>query len=114
MGGTPEPLFIIATDIKNNIVYVGQGKDHPGLFRQGLFIAGDDIHWIRPDMKLKQGESDQFLVRIRYRQSLQKATLYNFSEGMYIVFDKPQRGITPGQFAAWYKNEELLGSGVIA
>ena len=113
VGGTPEPLFIISTDIINNIVYVGQGKDHPGLFRSGLFIDKDKIHWIRPDMKLKSGESDQYLVRIRYRQSLQKATLYNFSEGMYILFDNPQRGITAGQFAAWYKEEELLGSGVI-
>jgi tRNA-specific 2-thiouridylase len=113
VGGTPEPLFIISTDITNNIVYVGQGKDHPGLFRSGLFIDKDEIHWIRPDMKLKPGESDQYLVRIRYRQSLQHASLYNFTEGIYIVFDKPQRGITSGQFAAWYKGEELLGSGVI-
>jgi len=113
VGGTPEPLFIIATDIENNIVYVGQGKDHPGLFRSGLFIDKDEIHWIRPDMKLKPDESDQYLVRIRYRQSLQHASLYNFTEGMYIVFDEPQRGITSGQFAAWYKGEELLGSGVI-
>ena len=113
VGGTPEPLFIISTDIKNNIVYVGQGKDHPGLFRSGLFIDKDEIHWIRPDMKLKPGESGQYLVRIRYRQSLQQATIYNFDNGMYIVFNEHQRGITSGQFAAWYKGEELLGSGVI-
>lgn len=114
VGGTREPLFIIKTDITNNIVYVGQGKDHPGLFRSGLFIEKNDIHWIRPDLKLKEGESDQYLVRIRYRQSLQQATIYNFADGMYIIFDKPQRGITSGQFAAWYKGEELLGSGVIS
>ena len=114
VGGTPEPLFIIKTDIENNIVFVGQGKKHPGLFRSGLFIAKSEIHWIRPDLQLKPGESDQYLVRIRYRQALQKATLYNFEEGIYIIFDSPQRGVTSGQFAAWYKGEELLGSGVIS
>ena len=113
VGGTQEPLFIIKTDITNNIVFVGQGKNHPGLFRSGLFIDKDEIHWIRPDLKLKSGERDQYLVRIRYRQALQQATIYNFNEGMYIIFDNPQRGITSGQFAAWYKNDELLGSGVI-
>ena len=114
VGGTPEPLFIIKTDIENNIVYVGQGKKHPGLFRTGLFIANDEIHWIRPDLKLSPGESGQYLVRIRYRQTLQEATLFSFDEGIYIVFDNPQRGVTSGQFAAWYKDDELLGSGVIS
>lgn len=113
VGGTPEPLFIISTDIVNNIVYVGQGKNHPGLFRSGLIIDKDEIHWIRPDLKLKPGESDEYLVRIRYRQSLQAAVIYNFTKGMYIVFNEPQRGITSGQFAAWYKGDELMGSGVI-
>lgn len=114
VGGTPEPLFIIKTDIENNIVYVGQGKKHPGLFRSGLFVAKNEIHWIRYDLQLKTGESDNFLVRIRYRQALQHATIYNFEEGMYIIFDEPQRGVTSGQFAAWYKDDELLGSGVIS
>jgi tRNA-specific 2-thiouridylase len=114
VGGTPEPLFIIKTDIENNIVYVGQGKKHPGLFRSGLLIAANDIHWIRPDLKLAPGESGRYLVRIRYRQALQKAMLYNFDEGIYLIFDDLQRGVTSGQFAAWYNNDELLGSGVIS
>lgn len=113
VGGTPEPLFIIKTDIENNIVFVGQGKKHPGLFRSGLFIAKQEIHWIRPDLELRPDESDQYLVRIRYRQALQQTTIYNYQEGMYIIFDEPQRGVTSGQFAAWYKGDELLGSGVI-
>ena len=113
VGGTPEPLFIISTDIEKNIVYVGQGKDHPGLFRKGLFIKIDDIHWIRPDLELKAGQQCSFLLRIRYRQELQEAELYCREEGIYIVFNHPQRGITPGQFAAWYDGEELLGSGII-
>lgn len=113
VGGTPEPLFIISTDIETNTVYVGQGKKHPGLYRKGLFIHARNIHWIRPDLKLYPGDSDKFLVRIRYRQALQKATIFRKEEGMYILFEEPQRGITSGQFAAWYKNDELLGSGVI-
>jgi tRNA-specific 2-thiouridylase len=114
VGGTPEPLFIIATDIEMNIVYVVQGKDHPGLFRKGLFIKSDDIHWIRPDLELKHDQTDQYRVRIRYRQDLQDATIYQREEGIFIVFDRLQRGITPGQFAAWYKDDELLGSGIIS
>lgn len=113
VGGKAKPLFVIATDIENNIIYVGQGDDHPGLNRKALFIKNEDIHWIRTDMVLPVGKSLHCLVRIRYRQPLQKATLYMFGEGMYIFFEKLQRGITPGQFAAWYINEELMGSGVI-
>lgn len=114
VGGTPEPLFIIATDVTNNIIYVGQGKNHPGLFRPGLFIKKSDIHWIRPDKALSFGQNDHYLVRIRYRQELQEAVISSKENGLYIVFTKPQRGITPGQFAAWYKEDELLGSGEIS
>ncbi|MCB0805084.1 MAG: tRNA 2-thiouridine(34) synthase MnmA, partial [Bacteroidales bacterium] len=113
VGGTPEPLFIIATDINENIIYVGQGKKHPGLFRKGLFVQAGEIHWIRPDKKLSPGQEVKFGVRIRYRQAIQQATLLMKVEGLFIVFDEPQRGITSGQFAAWYEGEELLGSGVI-
>ena len=113
VGGTPEPLFIISTDIDNNIIFVGQGKNHPGLYRRGLFVPQKDTHWIRPDKALKTGESADYLVRIRYRQELQQATLFQKENGVYITFAEPQRGITSGQFAAWYKGEELLGSGVI-
>lgn len=113
VGGTPEPLFIISTDIERNIVYVGQGKEHPGLFRKGLFIKNEDLHWIRPDLEIEAGDQHGLLVRIRYRQELQEAVLYRQQDGLYIVFDQPQRGITPGQFAAWYDGEEMLGSGII-
>lgn len=113
VGGTAEPLFVIATDIHENVIYVGQGKKHPGLYRPGLFVPKNEIHWIRPDLKMKTGQSDEYLVRIRYRQPLQKATMYQKYDGIYFVFEEPQRGITSGQFAAWYKDDELLGSGVI-
>ncbi|MCB2218829.1 MAG: tRNA 2-thiouridine(34) synthase MnmA [Bacteroidetes bacterium] len=113
VGGTPEPLFIISTDIENNIIYVGQGKKHPGLYRKGLFVPQKYVHWIRPDKAFNLDDSSNYLVRIRYRQELQKATLYQKKDGIYIIFEEPQRGITSGQFAAWYEGEELLGSGVI-
>ena len=113
VGGKPEPLFVIATDVEQNVIYTGMGDKHPGLNRGGLFISMQDIHWIREDLCLKTGESRQLMVRIRYRQELQKATLYQEAEGMYICFEQLQRGIAPGQFAAWYEGDELLGSGVI-
>ena len=113
VGGKKEPLFVIATDTVKNVVYTGQGQSHPGLYRRGLFVKAGDIHWIRPDLEMKAGEERSYFARIRYRQPLQKATLYMKDEGMYIVFDAPQRGIAAGQFAAWYHEGELLGSGVI-
>lgn len=114
VGGKAEPLFVIATDIDENIVYVGMGQNHPGLFRKALFINSNEVHWVRPDLKLSIGQHIELMVRIRYRQPLQKATLYSKNEGIYIVFNEPQRGITAGQFASWYDGEELIGSGVIA
>jgi len=113
VGGTKEPLYVLAVDTQRNIVYTGEGKDHPGLFRQGLFIPRDEVHWIREDLRLEPGREKAMDFRIRYRQPLQKGRMIMKEEGAYIVFDKPQRGITPGQFAAWYEEAELLGSGVI-
>ncbi|MCB8999617.1 MAG: tRNA 2-thiouridine(34) synthase MnmA [Bacteroidales bacterium] len=113
VGGKAKPLFIIATDTQKNIIYVGQGQDHPGLFRKGLFIPKTDLHWIRPDLEMISGDEKDFMVRIRYRQPLQEARLYCRNNGMYIIFRESQRGITPGQFAAWYSKGELIGSGVI-
>ncbi|MEM6800888.1 MAG: tRNA 2-thiouridine(34) synthase MnmA [Bacteroidota bacterium] len=113
VGGKAEPLFVIATDVEENIIYTGMGDHHPGLNRKGLFIQREDIHWLREDVALEPGGYIELDVRIRYRQPLQKAKLYQEEEGLYIEFDELQRGITPGQFAAWYTGEELLGSGVI-
>ena len=113
VGGKAEPLFVISTDITENIIYVGQGQNHPGLFRKALFIRLEEIHWIREDLRMNAGESLRFDMRIRYRQPLQKGILHIADEGGYMVFDEPQRGVTAGQFAAWYDGEELVGSGVI-
>lgn len=113
MGGFPEPVFVIGTDTKENIIYMGMGEEHPGLYRRGLFIPIEDVHWIRSDLKMKAGEKKKFLARIRYRQPLEHCMLVMDDSGLFILFDGAQRGITPGQFAAWYEGDELIGSGVI-
>jgi len=114
VGGTKEPLFVIATDVKENVIYTGQGKQHPGLYRRGLFVHQDEIHWIREDLKLALDEQMDIVARIRYRQPLEKATIYRTVSGLYVIFDQPQSAITEGQFVAWYHDDELLGSGVIS
>jgi tRNA-uridine 2-sulfurtransferase len=113
VGGYKEPLFVLDTDIGKNLLFVGEGQQHPGLYRKGLFVRGDEVHWIRRDLEMKEDEVREYDVRIRYRQPLQKAKLYKRQHGLYIVFNKMQRGVAPGQFAAWYNGEELMGSGVI-
>jgi len=114
VGGTPEPLFVIDTDVTKNVVYVGQGKDHPGLYRKALKVKTDEVHWVREDLRHIEGAEIKVLARIRYRQPLQKASLILQADGLYVQFDQLQSAITSGQFVAWYEDEELLGSGVIA
>lgn len=114
VGGTVEPLFVIDTDVEENVIYTGQGNTHPGLFRKALFVSNDELHWIREDLALKEDESMQVKARIRYRQPLQKATLYKVNSGLYVEFENPQSAITEGQFVAWYLEDELVGSGVIS
>ena len=114
VGGTKEPLFIIATDVETNTIYTGLGSEHPGLFKKTLFIAKEEVHWIREDLRLPNGASMEVMARIRYRQPLQKATLHQYENGLYVTFDEAQSAITAGQFTAWYLGDELLGSGVIS
>ena len=113
IGGRKESLFILATDVAQNVIYVGEGDAHPGLWRPALRILPGEIHWVDPAKRMFPGECRRFAVRIRYRQPLQGARLIMRESGAYLLFDTPQRGITPGQFAAWYDSEELVGSGVI-
>lgn len=114
VGGTKEALFVIATDVETNTIYTGQGNRHPGLFRKALFITQSEVHWIRQDLALTNGQTLRVMARIRYRQELQAATLYQYNQGMYVSFDEPQSAITQGQFVAWYLEDELVGSGVIS
>ena len=113
VGGHKDSIFVIETDIPDNIIYVGEGHTHKGLSRSCLRVAPEEIHWIRKDLAMSAGEIRRYRVRIRYRQPLQDATVIMRENGLYILFDQPQRGITPGQFAVWYDGDEMLGSGVI-
>lgn len=114
VGGTKEPLFILGTDVQQNLIYTGQGNDHPGLFRRVLKVQPHEIHWVRPDLSLKNEQSVEVMARIRYRQPLQKAQLYKYPSGIYVVFDQPQSAITSGQFVSWHLDDEIVGSGVIS
>ncbi|WP_373709626.1 tRNA 2-thiouridine(34) synthase MnmA [Kaistella sp.] len=114
IGGHKESCFLISRDIEKNIVFVGEGRNFPGLFRSALKIENSEVHWVREDLRLQNGESMKVQARIRYRQTLEEATLYQFEEGLFIEFVNPQSAIAEGQFAAWYDGEELLGSGVIS
>lgn len=114
IGGYAEPLFVIGTNTTDNIIYTGMGEEHPGLYRKGLFIPNADEHWVRTDKALPIGESKRYLARIRYRQPLEACVLHKKQEGLYIIFERPQRGVAAGQFAAWYESDELIGSGTIS
>lgn len=114
VGGTKEPLFVIETDVKENVIYTGQGKNHPGLYRRTLFVTDEELHWVRPDLTLSVDETMKVMARIRYRQALEKATLYKVDGGLYVDFEEKQSAITEGQFVAWYTEDELIGSGVIS
>ncbi len=113
VGGTLEPLFVIDTDVEENVIYTGQGKEHPGLLKKALFVANEELHWIREDLALQIGETMDVMARIRYRQPLQKALLHKVASGLYVEFETLQSAITEGQFVAWYLEDELVGSGVI-
>lgn len=113
IGGRKESLFVIGTDVAANVVYVGEGDNHPGLYRKALRIRHNEVHWIDPLDRMTEGERRRYMVRIRYRQPLQAAELIAEGDLLYILFDDAQRGITAGQFAAWYDGDKLVGSGVI-
>ncbi|MGB3591983.1 MAG: tRNA 2-thiouridine(34) synthase MnmA [Nonlabens sp.] len=114
VGGTPEPLFVIETNVEDNVIYVGQGKEHPGLYRHGLLVDKREVHWIREDLRINNGDQLPVMARIRYRQKLEPAILYQRKEGLFVIFENKQSAISPGQFVAWYDNGECLGSGVIS
>lgn len=114
IGGHKESCFIISREMENNIIFVGEGRNFPGLFRKALKIDNSEVHWVREDLELKNGESMEVMARIRYRQTLEKATIYQFENGFFMEFENPQSAIAEGQFAAWYIDDELIGSGVIS
>ena len=114
VGGTKAPLFVIETDVNKNIIYVGEGKEHPGLYRSTLRVENEAVHWLRHDLKLSNGEQLKVLARIRYRQSLKPAVIFQTKQGLFVQFSEKQTAIMEGQFVAWYIDDELVGSGVIS
>ena len=114
IGGSPLPLFVLGVNTEHNAIYVGQGEDHKGLYRNALRIKSSEVHWVRPDLTLQEGESARYMARIRYRQPLVPVTVHHQDGSIFVAFDSPEKAITPGQFAAWYDGEELIGSGTIA
>jgi len=114
VGGKAEPLFVIDTDVEDNVIYTGQGKSHPGLYKKALFVTNEELHWIREDLALQIDETMSVSAKIRYRQPMQKATLHKVDSGLYVSFENAQSAITEGQFGAWYLGDELVGSGVIS
>ncbi len=113
IGGTPEPLFVIGTDTEHNLIYTGQGEAHPALRKEALFVNAKDVHWLREDLRLNPGEQAKYKARIRYRQPLFEVELHATEKGLYVLFAVAQKAVTPGQFVAWYREDELIGSGVI-
>ena len=114
IGGSPKPLFVLGVNTTFNAIYVGQGEDHKGLYRKALKINSNEVHWVREDLALGKGTSQKFMGRIRYRQPLVPVTIHHHESGFFLEFEKPEKAITPGQFAAWYLGDELIGSGTIA
>lgn len=115
VGGKPEPLFVLEKDVETNTLFVGQSESHPGLERHALYIAAEEMHWVRPDLALQPGEKrDDWHLRIRYRQPLQTGTMEHLGDRIRLTFNAPQTGVASGQFAAWYAGDELIGSGVIS
>ncbi|MEM9053489.1 MAG: tRNA 2-thiouridine(34) synthase MnmA [Bacteroidota bacterium] len=114
VGGTPLPLFVLGTDVNENLIYTGQGENHPGLYRKGLSVDNTEVHWVRADLKMKSGETRDYMARIRYRQPLEEAQLIQEENELKVIFKNPQRGVAAGQFVAWYDGDELIGSGVIS
>ena len=114
IGGFKDPLFVIMKDIDKNILYVGMGSDHPALFKKALFISNKDIHWVRNDLTLEPNETIEVYFRVRYRQPLERGKIFMYKSGLFILFDRPISSIASGQFASWYIENELIGSGVIS
>ncbi len=114
IGGFKDPLFVLMKDIDKNILYVGMGSDHPALFKKALFISKKNIHWVRNDLTIQTNQSMEVYFRVRYRQPLEKGKIFMYKSGLFILFDRPISSIASGQFASWYIENELIGSGVIS
>lgn len=114
IGGKPLPLFVLQTDVEENVIYVGQGDNHWGLISSGLFVSEKEAHWVRPSLKEAVLETHELQCRFRYRQALVGCKLLVIEGGYQVVFGAPDKAVTAGQFVAIYWNDEIVFSGAIA
>ena len=115
IGGKPKPLFVLQTNVHENVIYVGQGENHKALYSAGLVIKSSEAPWVRPSQKSLALGSNQLMCRIRYRQALFGCKLVEAPNGdMQLFFQELQKSVTSGQFAAIYLEDELVFSGVIS
>ena len=113
IGGYKEPLFVISTNTQTNEIFVGEGKNHPGLSKKALKVKFSEVNWVNDDYNFENIRDLNLKARIRYRQKLQKISVYKHLDYLYVEFEDFQTAITKGQFLAIYDNSQLIASGVI-
>ena len=113
IGGYKEPLFVISTNTETNEIFVGEGKNHPGLSKKALKVKFSEVNWVNDDYNFENIRDLNLKARIRYRQKLQKISVYKHLDYLYVEFEDFQTAITKGQFLAIYDNSQLIASGVI-
>ena len=113
IGGYKDPLFIISTNTSSNEIYVGEGKNHPGLLKKVLKIKFSEINWVNNTYNYLIIKDLTLKARIRHRQKLQEIKVEKVNDFLYVEFKEFQSAVTPGQFIAIYQKNQLIASGVI-
>ena len=113
IGGYKDPLFVISTNTQTNEIFVGEGKNHPGLIKKALKVKYSDVNWVNDNYNFENLVDLKLKARIRYRQKLQKISVLKHLDYLYVEFEDFQSAVTKGQFLAIYDNSQLIASGVI-
>ena len=113
IGGYKEPLFVVSTNTQTNEIFVGEGKNHPGLNKKALKVKFSELNWVNDYYNYENLRDLKLKARIRYRQKLQKISIHKHLDYLYVEFEDFQSAITKGQFLAIYDNSQLIASGVI-
>src|SRR5699024_1740922 len=103
-----EAWYVLAKDLKRNVLIVGQGNQHPWLFSRSLITR--DVNWINP---VNLAELDNLTAKVRYRQTDQACQIEQTADGYVVTFEQPQRAVTLGQSVVFYAGDVCLGGGVI-
>jgi tRNA-specific 2-thiouridylase len=107
-GASDAPWYVVDKDISRNVLIIAQGSQHQRLFKQGLYVS--EIHWVNDENITLPYRCKG---KIRYRQADQPCDIHKLNSGYNVIFDQPQRAITPGQSVVFYDNEICLGGAVI-